>query len=203
MSSSIFNLTNPELYVITAAYSGQVSGQITTWMTLGALVPECLRLVTVISPRNFTYALMQQSGHFVVNLLAQGQQDWLPLFGLQSTREVNKFDGILTQTTANGIPILPQTCGWAECQIVQEVDCGDRIIIIADILTHQVDASRKPLCRVEAMAALPPDVGEALAQKRILDIECDRALMQIHQSQSENQAVASAIRKISIGQTGN
>lgn len=180
MNSSIFNLTNPELYVITAAHGGQVSGQITTWVTLGAMVPEHLRIVTVISPRNFTFSLIQQSRHFVVNLLAQGQQDWLPLFGLQSTREVNKFEGILTEATATGIPVLPETCGWAECRTVQEVDFGDRTIIIADVLTHQVDMSRKPLCRAEAMAALPPTVSEALAQKRLMDIECDRALMQTH-----------------------
>jgi flavin reductase (DIM6/NTAB) family NADH-FMN oxidoreductase RutF len=67
MSSSIFNLTNPELYVITAAHEGQVSGQITTWVTLGALVPEHFRVVTVISPRNFTFALIQSSQRFVVN----------------------------------------------------------------------------------------------------------------------------------------
>jgi flavin reductase (DIM6/NTAB) family NADH-FMN oxidoreductase RutF len=180
MSSSIFNLTNPELYVITAAHGGQVSGQITTWVTVGAMVPEHLRIVTVISPRNFTFALIQQSQHFVVNLLAEGQQDWLPLFGLRSTRDVDKFDGILTGTTASKIPILPNTCGWAECQTVQEMDLGDRIIIIANVLTQQVDDSRKPLCRTEAMAALPPEVGQALAQKRLLDIEGDRALMQAH-----------------------
>jgi flavin reductase (DIM6/NTAB) family NADH-FMN oxidoreductase RutF len=183
MSTSIFNLTNPEIYVITAAHDGLMSGQITTWVTLGSLVPEHLRVVTVISPRNFTFTLIQKSQRFVVNLLAEGQQDWLPLFGLQSTRDLNKFDGILTETTATGIPILPQICGWAECQVVQAVDLGDRHVLIADVLHHQLHDSRKPLRRIEAMAALPPDVGQALAQKRLLDIECDRVLMQVFQSQ--------------------
>jgi flavin reductase (DIM6/NTAB) family NADH-FMN oxidoreductase RutF len=187
MSSSIFNLTNPEIYVITAAHKGQRSGQVTTWVTLGALVPEHLRVVIAISPRNFTFSLIQKSQRFTVNLLAEGQQDWLPLFGLQSTREIDKFAEILTDTTASGIPILPQTCGWAECQIVQTVDLGDRHVIIADILHHQVHNSRKPLRRVEAMAALPPSVGQALAEKRVLDIECDRALMQAYQSKSALQ----------------
>jgi flavin reductase (DIM6/NTAB) family NADH-FMN oxidoreductase RutF len=187
MSSSIFNLTNPELYVITAAHQGQRSGQITTWVTLGALVPEYLRVVTVISPRNYTFALMQKSGRFVVNLLAEEQQDWLPLFGLQTSREIDKFDGILTEETISGIPILPQTCGWAECQIVQEVDLGDRHVIIADILHHELDESRKPLRRVEAMAALPTEVGQALAQKRVLDIACDRVLMHAHLGKSALQ----------------
>lgn len=164
-----------------------MSGQVTTWVTLGAMVPEHLRIVTVISPRNFTFALIQQSRHFVVNLLAEGQQDWLPLFGLKSTREVNKFDGILTEATASGIPILPNTCGWAECRTVQGVDLGDRHVLIADVLNHQLHASRKPLRRAEAMVALPLDVGQALAQKRVLDIECDRLLMQAHLDKSALQ----------------
>jgi flavin reductase (DIM6/NTAB) family NADH-FMN oxidoreductase RutF len=183
MSSSIFNLANPEIYVITAAHEGRSSGQVTTWVTLGALVPERLRLVTVVSPRNFTFGLIQGSQRFVVNLLGEGQQDWLPLFGLRSSRDMNKFDGILTQTTPTGIPILPGTCGWAECQIVQDVDLGDRHVLIADVLHHELDESRKPLRRIEAMAALPLEVGQALARKRLLDIECDRALMQADRGQ--------------------
>jgi flavin reductase (DIM6/NTAB) family NADH-FMN oxidoreductase RutF len=183
MSSSIFNLANPEIYVITAAHEGRSSGQVTTWVTLGALVPERLRLVTVVSPRNFTFGLIQGSQRFVVNLLGEGQQDWLPLFGLRSSRDMNKFDGILTQTTPTGIPILPGTCGWAECQIVQDVDLGDRYVLIADVLHHELDESRKPLRRIEAMAALPLEVGQALARKRLLDIECDRALMQADRGQ--------------------
>lgn len=189
MSDSIFNLTNPELYVITAVYEGQASGQITTWVTLGALVPDRLRVVAVVSPRNFTFGLIQKSQRFVVNLLAEGQHNWLPLFGLQSTREVNKFNGIAFETTADGIPILPLTCGWANCQILQQVDLGDRIILIADVVNHEVDVSRKPLCRAEAMAALPPEVGQALAQKRLLDIEGDRALLQAYQSQLAKSGV--------------
>jgi flavin reductase (DIM6/NTAB) family NADH-FMN oxidoreductase RutF len=184
MSSSIFNLTNPEIYIITAANEGQRSGQVTTWVMLGALVPEHLRVVTAISPRNFTFALIQKSQRFAINLLAEGQQDWLPLFGLQSSRDVNKFDGILTETTPTGVPILPQTCGWAECKIVRDVNLGDRHVIIADVLNHKLHESRKPLRRIEAMAALPPEMGQALAQKRLLDIKCDRALMQVFQSQS-------------------
>jgi flavin reductase (DIM6/NTAB) family NADH-FMN oxidoreductase RutF len=184
MNSSIFNLSNPEIYVITAAYEGQRSGQVTTWVTVGALVPEHLRVVTVVSPRNFTFTLIQRSQRFVINLLAEGQQDWLPLFGLRSSRDVNKFEGILTEATTTGIPVLPQTCGWAECQIVRDVDLGDRYIIIADVHHHELNESRKPLRRTEAMAALPTEVGQALAQKRLLDIECDRALMKAYQGQS-------------------
>jgi flavin reductase (DIM6/NTAB) family NADH-FMN oxidoreductase RutF len=180
MNRSIFSLINPELYVITAAHAGQWGGQITTWVTVGALVPEHLRVVTILSPRNFTFGLVQHSGHFVVNLLAQGQQDWLPLFGLCSMREVDKFAGIPIQKSPSGVPILPNICGWAECQVVQSVDLGDRTVIIADVLHHEVYDDLQPLRRVEALATLQPEVAQALAAKRVLDIECDRGLIKTH-----------------------
>jgi flavin reductase (DIM6/NTAB) family NADH-FMN oxidoreductase RutF len=182
MPNSIFNLINPEIYVITAADGEQASGQVATWVTLAGLVPEYLRVTVIISPRNFTFSLIQNSKQFVINLLADHQQEWLPLFGLHSTRDIDKFAGIPIQLTPSGIPILPETCGWAECQIFQEIDVGDRVIYVADILNHQVHENRKPLCRCEALAALPPEVTQALIQKRLLDIEGDRPLREKFES---------------------
>jgi flavin reductase (DIM6/NTAB) family NADH-FMN oxidoreductase RutF len=176
MTDSIFTLTNPEIYVITAVHQGQRSGQVATWVTLAALDPEQIRVVAIISPRNFTFDLIRHSGRFAINLLAQGQEDWLTLFGLYSTREVDKFAGLDLQTTPTGIPLLPGTCGWAECQIVQAVDLGDRMVFIADVLHHQLYEQHQPLCRIEAMQALPSNIVEELAAKRLRDIECDCAL---------------------------
>jgi flavin reductase (DIM6/NTAB) family NADH-FMN oxidoreductase RutF len=173
---SIFNLTNPEIYVITAAQEGQMGGQVTTWVTLATLIPEQLRVVAVISPRNFTFPLIQKSQRFVVNLLAADQAEWLPHFGLRSQREFDKFAGIPYTTTPQGIPLLPNTCGWADCIVVESVDRGDRVVLIADVIDQMVFPDRKPLRRVEALAALPSEVTQALAEKRSLDIEVERKL---------------------------
>lgn len=175
---SIFNFANPEIYVITAAYDGSIGGQVTTWITLATLVPEHLRVVTIISPRNFTFPLMMQSRRFVVNLLAADQFAWLPHFGLRSQRDFNKFASITYTTTATGIPLLPDTCGWAACEIAETIDRGDRVILVADVVAQAVDTNRQPLRRQEALAALPPQVAQALAKKRSLDIDLDRVLIE-------------------------
>ncbi|HEY9828174.1 MAG TPA: flavin reductase family protein [Stenomitos sp.] len=176
MSTSIFNLTNPEIYIITAAHAGLTSGQVATWVTLAALIPEHLRVIAAISPYNYTFDLIQQSQRFAVHLLAEGQEAWVPLFGLCSTRETDKFEGIAATYTATGIPLLPNTCGWAECQISHSIDLGDRTVFIADVVAQDLYPNRKPLRRIEALAALPPQVTQDLAAKRILDIERDRVL---------------------------
>jgi flavin reductase (DIM6/NTAB) family NADH-FMN oxidoreductase RutF len=176
MSGSLFNFANQEIYIVTAAHGGQVSGQATTWITLASLIPEHPRVTAIISPRNYTFALIRSSGQFILNLLAEGQQDWVSRFGLQSTRDVDKFAGIATQFSAKGIPILPDTCGWAECTVIQTVDLGDRMVFIADVIQQQVQEHRKPLRRQEALATLPLEITQALTAKRLLDIESERSL---------------------------
>lgn len=174
---SIFHLTNQEIFVITAAQSGQYSGQVATWVMLASLIPEQLRVIVAISPFNFTQSLIQQSQRFVINLLAQGQEDWLVLFGLHSSCTIDKFADIKISLSPAGIPILPGCCGWAECCIGQSLDVGDRILYVADVIAHQVYPDRQPLREVEAFAALAPDLRQALHHKLTADIERSRTLI--------------------------
>ncbi len=174
---SIFHLTNQEIFVVTAAHTGQLGGQVATWVMLATLIPERLRVVTTISPFNYTQSLLQQSQRFVLNLLAEGQEDWLVLFGLYSGRDINKFAAIDFALSPTGIPILPQTCGWAECVIGQSVDLGDRILYIAEVVNHHVEPNRQPLREIAAFAALPEDIRQALASKLEADIGRSRGLI--------------------------
>jgi flavin reductase (DIM6/NTAB) family NADH-FMN oxidoreductase RutF len=176
-ADSIFHLTNQDVYVITAFHEGQVSGQVATWVMLATLVPDHLRVIASLSPFNFTYELIQPSQRFVVNLLAEGQHDWVPRFGLYSSRDIDKFAGIELSYTRNGIPILPGTCGWAECQIQHHIETGDRVICIADVGAQKVYPEHRPLCKRQAFAALPAEVMQSLAEKRNQDIVRDRVVL--------------------------
>ncbi len=171
---SIFQLTNHEIYVLTAVDEGRVGGQVATWVMPTTLVSDRLRLMASISPFNFTYELIDRSQRFVVQMLAEGQQDWVPRFGLQTGRDFDKFADIPVRYTESGIPILPDTCGWAECQIIHQVDTGDRRICIADVIQEQAFAGRKPLTKNDAFANLPASAAQALAQKRMVDRDRDR-----------------------------
>jgi flavin reductase (DIM6/NTAB) family NADH-FMN oxidoreductase RutF len=176
-SESIFHLTNHEIYVITAADQEHISGQVATWVMLTTLVPDRMRVIASISPQNFTCGLIQASQRFVVNLLSQEQAPWLPRFGLHSSRTHHKFEGLAIEFTTNGIPILPGTCGWVECHVGQQVDTGDRIIYIADVVAQAFYPGRSPLRKQDAFAALPPEQLAALTQKRHQDANRDRDLM--------------------------
>jgi flavin reductase (DIM6/NTAB) family NADH-FMN oxidoreductase RutF len=175
-NGSIFSLTNPEIYVLTAAHGGAQGGQVVTWLTLASLVPESPRVMTAISPFTHTFSLLEQSGEFVVNLLAREQAPWLVHFGLQSGHTTPKLQDIAVVYTPSGVPILPETCGWAWCRVAEHLDLGDRRLIIADVVDQACDSTRSPLRRVEGLADLPATITQALATQRQADIERDRPL---------------------------
>ncbi|MFZ1728662.1 MAG: flavin reductase family protein [Bacteroidota bacterium] len=174
---SLFSLTDHEIFVVTARDEGQDSGQIATWIMPATLVPDHPRVAVVISQQNFTHSLLAVSGSFVLNLLSDEQHELLPLFGLHSTRERDKFAGMEIARSPEGIVVLPGTCGWAECRVVASLDLGDRIIYAADIVAQELHPGRRPLHKREAFALQPPDILAQLEDKHRIDGDRDKAFI--------------------------
>ncbi len=174
---SIFSLTDHEVYVVTARDGERDSGQIATWIMPATLVPDRPRVAVVISSQNFTHSLLAVSGRFVLNLLSDEQHALLPLFGLYSSREVDKFADMQVQRSPEGMIVLPDTCGWAECRIVSQLDLGDRIIYVADVTAQEIFPGRRPLRKKEAFALQTPEVRARLEEKHRTDGARDRVFM--------------------------
>ena len=174
---SILSLTNHEIYIVTASHEGRENGQIATWVLPATLVPEKPRVVIILSPRNYTHSLIEASGRFVLNLLAEDQHDLVPLFGLASGREIDKFDGVALGRTARGLPLIPDTCGWMECVTVASLDGGDRRVYVAEIVEQSITPGRVPLRKNVAFSRLPADVRHLLEEKHRNDGRRDSGLI--------------------------
>jgi flavin reductase (DIM6/NTAB) family NADH-FMN oxidoreductase RutF len=174
---SIFSLTNHELYIVTAAHDGAENGQIATWIMPATLARDLPRVAAILSQQNHTHALIASSGRFLLNMLADNQVDLVPMFGLVSGRDFDKFDELLVERTASGLPIIPGTCGWAECVIVSSHDLGDRVLHIADVVDQRVTPERSPLRKDDAFARLPADFRHLLEEKHVRDGDRDSGLI--------------------------
>ena len=139
---------------------------IATWLTLCSIVPEQPRIMAAISPCNFTYELIAKSQKFVVHLLAESQESLVPIFGLENSKIVNKFLAVDYSVDNNNIPIVSNTCGYVSCKLIHRVDCGDRIICIADVIAQKLEKNAKPLCKNTAFAQQSQENLKKLLQKR-------------------------------------
>ena len=174
---SIFSLTDHELFVVTARADSRENGQIATWIMPASLVADAPRLVAVISPSNLTHDLIRESGRFAISMLAEGQEEFVPLFGLVSGRDIDKLDGLLLDRTSSGLPVLPGSCGWAEAVIIASIDAGDRMVYLGDIVQQHVYPARSPLRKYAAFERQSDDIRALLEEKHKRDGMRDRELM--------------------------
>jgi flavin reductase (DIM6/NTAB) family NADH-FMN oxidoreductase RutF len=120
--------------------TGDPAGMVVGSFTSVSLDPP---LVAYLPTRaSNSYARLRTSKHFCVNILAADQQELCERF---ASRTGDKFDGISWRPAASGSPILPGTVGWIDCEVAEEVEGGDHMIVVGQVLELAVERPTLPL----------------------------------------------------------
>lgn len=82
------------------------------------------------------------NGHFIVNILATGQQDLSERF---AQKNPEKWDGVSYQTGLGNAPILPGTVATLECSLNKEVKSGDHSIFVGLVESVRINPEAEPL----------------------------------------------------------
>lgn len=94
-----------------------------------------------------SWPLIESSGSFCVNVLAEDQADVSSLF---AGRDPDKFAGVTWSTRATGSPVIDGCLAWIDCTIEVTHDAGDHWIVVG---------------RVEELAVERPDIGPLIFLK--------------------------------------
>ena len=94
-----------------------------------------------------SWPLIESSGSFCVNVLAEDQADVSSLF---AGRDPDKFAGVTWSTRATGSPVIDGCLAWIDCTIDVAHDAGDHWIVVG---------------RVEDLAVERPDIGPLIFLK--------------------------------------
>jgi len=127
--------------VVTAVdEAGAPAGMVVGSFTSVSLEPP---LVAYLPTRaSGSYARLRTSRHFCVNILAADQQELCARF---ASRSADKFAGVEWSTTAHGAPVLAGALGWIECEVAEELDGGDHLIVVGRVLDLGVQRPTLPL----------------------------------------------------------
>lgn len=94
-----------------------------------------------IAPSRYSYNLIRQSGEFVVNVVDRKLMEAVRICGEKSGREVSKFE-LAKLTPEKGIqvnaPLIKESPVNIECKVVKEVETGDHIWFIGEVLATHV-----------------------------------------------------------------
>src|SRR5580700_9651527 len=129
----LFERVDREVWIVTAAHAGRRGGLAATFVAPASIVPEMPRIIAGIAKTHETWKLIEASGAFAVHLVEESQAELVWRFGLQSSRDVDKFAGLRVHAAATGSPILRDALAWLDCRVETRMDTGDRTVFLGEV----------------------------------------------------------------------
>jgi len=132
------------VYIVTVKADDKRNGMTAAWVSRTSRNPP---MVTVsIGEKSYTNELINKAKYFVVNTLAEGQQEMGKHFGFQSGREADKLKGLGFFEAESGAPILESAMSYLECELFDTLTTGDHTLFIGKVIGGGIlDSSKLPL----------------------------------------------------------
>ncbi len=185
--AQVFAGLDREIWIVTAANGGRRGGLAATFVSQASIAPEAPRVLVGLAHGHHTTGLVSASGALAMHLIDETQLDWVWRFGTQSGRETDKLDGCELRQGETGSPLLIDALAWLDCRVETEMDTGDRVIFLAEVIDggwRQAEDGAKSLgakpLTVDRMLALAPEenrrqLKEQTARDAQRDVEAIRA----------------------------
>ena len=104
-----------------------------------------------------TWPVIEQSGHFCVNVLTDGQQELARRFG---TSGGDKFAGVPWSASPGGSPVLDGALTWVECTVEAVHEAGDHYLVTGRVAGLGATRASRPLLFYRGRyAATDPGAG--------------------------------------------
>jgi flavin reductase (DIM6/NTAB) family NADH-FMN oxidoreductase RutF len=139
------------LYIVGSRKGDEVNGMMADWVMQVSFRP---RLVLVALERDArTLENVRASGAFTVNMLGTEEADIelarrfaQPYYAAkvegrpeeEAAKVYRKLEGIPYSRSRSGCPVLDQAVAWLECQVEQEVEAGDHVLVIGRVVDGDV-----------------------------------------------------------------
>ena len=92
---------------------------------------EPLLVLWCIDKNASSLKTFRDSKIFAIHILSENQEDTCWTF---AGKTADRFANISWETSANQLPIIKECTGYFECKTINEVDAGDHIILIGEVL---------------------------------------------------------------------
>lgn len=106
-----------------------------------------------IGKTRHSYRLISNSRVFAVNFMPYEMKDKIIGCGIVSGEYTDKFEDIgFTKEEADKIdcPLIKEAIGHLECEVINEIETGDHIIFIGQVLKSELKSQDKRLYHIES-----------------------------------------------------
>ena len=160
------------VFMLSTSYEGKINGCITNTCIQAASDPA--RVAISCINKNYTCELLKKSGVFALSILDQTCGfDLIRHFGMQSGRDVDKFEGMELPTDVNGLPYLDSvSCAVLSCHVVDSTDLGSHTLFIAEIDDARRLSGKPPMTYAYYQSDVKPKPAKPAGEKKIIAWKC-------------------------------
>ncbi len=136
---------NYGLYVLTAIDGDDVGAAGVNWLTQVSFEPPLI--AAAVKTDSDTHRIIQTTGRFAVNVLAEDQLDIAKAFFRTVTLEGDQIGGHRFEPgPETGAPLLVELPYWFEAKVTDKVERGDHTVFVAEVVNAGVrDEKAVPL----------------------------------------------------------
>ena len=120
------------LYAMTVPDGATVHGATVNWVTQTSFDPPMLSLSVEKGSRSLE--LVRSHGVFAINVFGHDQIELAGRLGRNWAKAPNKSQGVQFEVRSSGTPLLSEALGYVECRVVREVDSGDSVVLVGEVV---------------------------------------------------------------------
>ncbi|MEB3294896.1 MAG: diflavin flavoprotein [Synechococcales bacterium] len=118
------------LYILTAKKGDLQSAMLASWVAQASFKP--LGLTIAVAKDRAIESLMRVGDKFVLNVLEEGNyQPLMKHFLKRFAPGADRFAGVKTQSSSQGMPILTDALAYLECEVQTRMECSDHWLVYA------------------------------------------------------------------------
>ncbi len=136
------NMLYPLPAVMVSCADGKGNSNIITVAWAGTVCSDPAMVSISVRPERYSYAMIKETGEFVINLTTAKLARAMDLAGVRSGREINKWESCrLTPEKASrvSVPLIAESPVHIECRVRQVIPLGSHDLFLADVLCVDVD----------------------------------------------------------------
>lgn len=160
------------VFVLSSKSGDKVNACVTNTCIQAANDP--VRIAISVLNTNLTCDYIKDSGVFSVSVLDKTCIfDTIKHFGMQSGRDVNKFEGVKLPIDLNGVPYLPwSTNSVLSAKVLESIDLGTHTLFIAEVVDMKILSDNEPLTYADYHKDLKPKPQKIDEKKKIVGWKC-------------------------------
>lgn len=137
--------------ILTASHNGRTTGMLASWAQQASLDP--LMVSVCVKSGRWIETLIDGSGAFVVNLLAQDPKEMFKRFGAGFKPEDDAFAGLEIESSPLGVK-LRQAIARIGCRVQTKVTVGDHRLYVGEVVEGDVtDPTARPHVHIRKTGA--------------------------------------------------